>query len=88
MLRLYACATQNASVILGLIVGIIISAATGYWDRSSIDAAPGITFIWTTTFPLSVDGTLVLPLIATLITIALECIAGTHCGCTSVRAFS
>lgn len=71
---------KNSSVIGGLIVGCIVAAATGYFDGSSIDQAPVrdifpcslgqsdcskvATFVWKHTFPLSVDGVLVLPLIA------------------------
>lgn len=36
---------KSTSVVLGLLVGCIIAAATGYFDRSSIDAAPAASFI-------------------------------------------
>ena len=65
---------KSTSVVLGLIVGCIIAAACGYFDRSGIDAAPTATFIWTTTFKLRVYGPIVLPMIAVYITVAMEAI--------------
>lgn len=58
---------RSAALILGLAVGCAISGATGYWSRSGIDDAPVVTFLWTTTFRLSVDGALVLPLLVMFI---------------------
>lgn len=63
---------RTSGVVLGLLVGIIISAATGYWDGSTIKAAPVITFVWTTTFKLGFDATLILPLLAVVIVLVLE----------------
>jgi xanthine/uracil permease len=37
---------KNISVIVGLAVGCIVAGAAGYIDRSSIDSAPSITFLW------------------------------------------
>lgn len=54
---------RSAALIIGLAVGCAISGATGYWSRSNIDEAPVVTFLWTRTFELSVDGALVLPLL-------------------------
>ncbi|PYH91551.1 purine permease [Aspergillus ellipticus CBS 707.79] len=64
---------KSASVILGLAVGCAISGATGYWSRSEIDAAPVGTFLWVHTFPLSVDGALVLPLLIMFVCEAVSC---------------
>lgn len=55
---------KNCSVFLGLVVGMAIAAGCGYFDGSIIRDAPSGTFLWTTTFPLSVRGELVLPFIA------------------------
>jgi xanthine/uracil permease len=55
---------KSTSVILGLLVGCIIAGATGYFDRSGINAAPAVSFIWVHTFKLSVYGPIVLPLLA------------------------
>lgn len=54
---------KSSSLILGLAAGCWISGATGYWSRAEIDEAPVITFLWTRTFKLSVDGSLILPLL-------------------------
>ncbi|KAJ7234922.1 xanthine/uracil permease [Mycena rebaudengoi] len=37
---------KNISVIVGLAVGCIVAGTAGYIDRSSIDSAPSITFLW------------------------------------------
>lgn len=43
---------KNASIIVGLVVGMIVAGATGYVDGSSIKSARAITFFWVETFPL------------------------------------
>ncbi|ORY73114.1 Xanthine/uracil/vitamin C permease [Leucosporidium creatinivorum] len=63
---------QNCSVFLGLLVGLIIAAGCGYFDGSTITSAPAATFLWTTRFPLSVRGDLVLPFIAAYLVIVSE----------------
>lgn len=63
---------KSTAVVLGLLVGCIVAAACGYFDRSGIDAAPAVSFIWVHTFPLSLYGPLVLPLLAVYIVLAME----------------
>lgn len=63
---------KSSAVILGLLTGCIVAAACGYFDPSSIDAAPAVSFIWVRTFPLSVNGPLVLPFLAMYIALAME----------------
>ncbi len=65
---------RNASIVLGLFIPLIVAGPTGYVSRASIDSAPAITFLWTTTFPLKVYGPAVLPMIAVYVSLALECI--------------
>lgn len=65
---------RSASVVIGLAVGCIISGATGYWSTGEIDQAPRGTFLWAHTFNLSVDGTLVLPLVIMFACEAVSCI--------------
>lgn len=69
------------SVILGLLMGCIIGAATGYFDKSSIDAAPVASFIWVKTFPLSVYGPLILPLLAVYLILMMEAIGDITATC-------
>lgn len=64
---------KSASIVLGLAVGCAISGATGYWSKSSINAAPTVTFLWVHTFQLSVDGALILPLLIMFICEAVSC---------------
>lgn len=58
---------KSTAVVIGLLVGCIIAAATGYFDRSTIDASPAVSFIWVHTFKLSLYGPIVLPLLAVYI---------------------
>lgn len=64
---------KSASIIIGLFVGCLVSGLTGYWSMSNVDAAPSVTFLWVLTFPLSVDGALVLPLLIMFICEAVSC---------------
>lgn len=76
---------KSTSVVIGLLVGCIIAAATGYFDRSGIDAAPAVSFIWVKTFPLSVYGPLVLPMMAVFIICATEAIGDITATCDVSR---
>ncbi|KAH6640057.1 putative purine permease [Truncatella angustata] len=64
---------KSASIIIGLLVGCLVSALTGFWSMSNVNAAPAATFLWIHTFPLSVDGALILPLIIMFICEAVSC---------------
>ncbi|KAF3764171.1 hypothetical protein M406DRAFT_42476 [Cryphonectria parasitica EP155] len=76
---------KSCSVVIGLLVGCIIAAACGYFDRSGIDAAPAASFIWVHTFKLSVYGPLVLPLLAVFIICACEAIGDITATCDVSR---
>jgi uric acid-xanthine permease len=76
---------KSCSVVIGLLVGCIIAAATGYFDRSGIDDAPVASFIWVKTFPLTVYGPLVLPLLALYIICACEAIGDITATCDVSR---
>lgn len=65
---------RNCSIAIGLTVGAVIAAATGYIDNSPIKNAPGSTVPWVKTFPLGFDGSLVLPLVACCITTSIGCL--------------
>lgn len=65
---------KSCSVILGLLVGCIVAAACGYFDRSGIDAAPVASFIWVETFKLSVYGPAVLPMLIVYVVLCVETI--------------
>ncbi|EXJ82170.1 hypothetical protein A1O1_08239 [Capronia coronata CBS 617.96] len=64
---------KSAAVLIGLLVGCIISGATGYWSRKDIESAPVVTFLWVHTFKLSVDGALILPLLIMFICEGVSC---------------
>jgi len=76
---------KSLSVVLGLLIGCIIAAATGYFDRSSIDAAPVASFIWVRTFPLSVYGPLILPMLAIYLILMMEAIGDITATCDVSR---
>ncbi|KKK15674.1 hypothetical protein P175DRAFT_0521403 [Aspergillus ochraceoroseus IBT 24754] len=76
---------KSCSVVIGLLVGCIVAAACGYFDRSGIDAAPVASFIWVKTFPLTVYGPMVLPLLAVFIICACECIGDVTATCDVSR---
>ncbi|KAK1140883.1 hypothetical protein N8T08_009756 [Aspergillus melleus] len=72
---------KSCAVVIGLLVGCIVAAACGYFDRSSIDAAPVVSFIWVRTFPLVIYPPLILPLLAVYIVIMMESIGDITATC-------
>ncbi|KAG6078842.1 hypothetical protein E4U31_000240 [Claviceps sp. LM219 group G6] len=72
---------KSTSVVWGLLVGCIIAAACGYFDRSGIDSAPVVSFIWVHTFPLSLYGPLVLPIMAVFVICATEAVGDITATC-------
>ncbi|KAF2180552.1 purine permease [Zopfia rhizophila CBS 207.26] len=76
---------KSTAVIIGLLVGCIIAGATGYFDRSGIDASPAVSFIWVHTFKLTVYGPLVLPLLAVYMVLAMEAIGDITASCDVSR---
>jgi NCS2 family nucleobase:cation symporter-2 len=65
---------KSASVFIGLVVGLVIAAATGYFNSAVIASAPAGNFIWMKTWPLAIRGQLVLPMIAAWTIIVAETI--------------
>jgi NCS2 family nucleobase:cation symporter-2 len=76
---------KSTAVVVGLLVGCIIAGATGYFDKSTIDAAPAVSFIWVSTFKLSVYGPIVLPLLAVYMVCAMEAIGDITATCDVSR---
>lgn len=76
---------KSTAVVIGLLVGCIIAGATGYFDRSTIDASPAASFIWVHTFKLSVYGPIVLPLLAVYMVLAMEAIGDITATCDVSR---
>lgn len=76
---------KSCAIALSLLIGCIVAAATGYFDRSGIDEAPAVSFIWVHTFPLSVYGPLVLPLLAVFIVLMMEAIGDITATCDVSR---
>ncbi|KDN47160.1 Xanthine/uracil permease [Tilletiaria anomala UBC 951] len=65
---------RNASIVIGLLLPLAVAGPTGYMSRASIDSAPAITFLWTTTFKLKVYGPGVLAMLAVYICLMMEAI--------------
>ncbi|KAJ7110714.1 xanthine/uracil permease [Mycena crocata] len=63
---------KNVSIIVGLAVGCIVAGAAGYMDRSSVDSAPAITFLWVKTFKIGVYPPAILPMLAVYVSLAME----------------
>ncbi|TGO13772.1 hypothetical protein BTUL_0063g00030 [Botrytis tulipae] len=76
---------KSLAVVLGLLVGCIIAAACGYFDSSGITAAPVASFIWVKTFPLSVYGPFILPLLAIYLILMMEAIGDITATCDVSR---
>ncbi|KAL4914103.1 permease family-domain-containing protein [Aspergillus aurantiobrunneus] len=76
---------KSCAVIVGLLVGCIVAAACGYFDRSGIDAAPVASFIWVKTFPLTIYPPLILPLLAVYMVIMMESIGDITATCDVSR---
>jgi uric acid-xanthine permease len=76
---------KSCAVVLGLLVGCVIAGATGYFPSSGISAAPAASFIWVKTYPLSVYGPIVLPLLAVYIVLMMEAIGDITATCDVSR---
>lgn len=72
---------KSCAVVIGLLVGCIVAGACGYFDRSGIDAAPVVSFIWVRTFPLTIYAPLILPLLAVYIVVMMESIGDITATC-------
>lgn len=76
---------KSTGVVIGLLVGCIIAAATGYFDGAGVASAPVASFVWVRTFPLSVYGPLVLPLMAVYVICATEAVGDITATCDVSR---
>jgi uracil-xanthine permease len=76
---------KSTAVVIGLLVGCIIAGATGYFDKSTIDAAPAVSFVWVHTFKLSVYAPIVLPFLAVYMVLAMEAIGDITATCDVSR---
>jgi uracil-xanthine permease len=72
---------KSCAVVVGLLVGCIVAAACGYFDGSGVKAAPAASFIWVHTFPLSLYGPIILPLLAVYIVLMMEAIGDITATC-------
>ncbi|KAI5783878.1 permease family-domain-containing protein [Peziza echinospora] len=76
---------KSCAVIIGLFVGCVIAAGTGYFDDTDIKAAPVASFIWVHTFPLTVYPPLILPIMAVYVILACEAIGDITATCEVSR---
>ncbi|CAM0141896.1 hypothetical protein VKS41_004401 [Umbelopsis sp. WA50703] len=76
---------KNIEVIVGFVIGIIVAAATGYIDHSKIDSAPVITFLWVKTFPITVYGPAVIPMLIVYLVSVVEAVGDITASCDASR---
>ena len=76
---------RNGCVVLSLFLGYLLAAvvpsiSTGesFVSFQSIQDAPWVTFLWTTTFNLGIFVPAILPMITVFITTSIECIGDTR----------
>ena len=72
---------KSTSVIIGLLVGCIIAAATGYFSDAGIKSAKVASFIWVKTYPLSIYAPMILPLMTVYIVLMMEAIGDITATC-------
>jgi uric acid-xanthine permease len=76
---------KSCAVIIGLLIGCIVAAATGYFSESGIKSAPAVSFLWVETFPLSLYGPMVLPFLAVFLVLMMEAIGDITASCDVSR---
>ncbi|TKY89833.1 hypothetical protein EX895_001130 [Sporisorium graminicola] len=76
---------KSASVFVGLVTGMIVAAATGYFNTATINKAPAGSFLWTKTYPLSIKAQLILPLLAAYVVIVAETVGNVTASCDASR---
>ncbi|CAO3666804.1 unnamed protein product [Rhizopus stolonifer] len=72
---------KSSQIVIGLIVGLIVAAACGYVDSSTIDSARPFTFVWVKTFPITVYGPAVIPFLIVYLDNMLESIGDITASC-------
>ncbi|KAF9953144.1 hypothetical protein BGZ72_005645 [Mortierella alpina] len=72
---------KNAQVVIGLVVGMVVAVACGYTTSASIDAAPTVTFLWTTTYKYGVYPPAIIPLLITYTLAMVESIGDITASC-------
>ena len=76
---------KSCAVVVGLLIGCIIAAGTGYFSAAGITSAPAASFIWVRTFPLSIYAPMILPLMAVYIVLMMEAIGDISATCDVSR---
>ncbi|CAH6718244.1 putative purine permease [[Candida] jaroonii] len=65
---------KSCAVILGLLMGCIVGAATGYFTPTQIENAKAVSFVWVKTFKLGFYAPVVLPFIMVYVVLMMEAI--------------
>lgn len=76
---------KSCAVVVGLLVGCIVAAATGYFSAAGIKTAPVASFIWLHTFPLSIYAPIILPFLAVYLVLMMEAIGDISATCDVSR---
>ncbi|KAI8347667.1 permease family-domain-containing protein [Blakeslea trispora] len=72
---------KNISVVIGLLLGCVITASVGMFDGSGIASAPAITFLWVKHFNLSVYGPGIIPFLFVQLDMIIECLGDLTAAC-------
>ncbi|OSX72760.1 hypothetical protein BU14_0407s0024 [Porphyra umbilicalis] len=76
---------RSAQIILALLIGFAVAAATGYVGTASITSAPVVTFLWTRTFNLGFYAPSVIPLLIAFVVTTVESVGDITASCDVSR---
>lgn len=76
---------RNIAVIIGFVTGIIVAASTGYMNKSIIDNAPVITFLWVKTFKFGFYAPALLPVLIGYLVSTVESVGDITASCEVSR---
>lgn len=76
---------RSAQIIVALLLGFAIAAATGYVGAGPIEAAPVVTFLWVERFPLGFYAPSVIPLLIAFVVTTVESIGDITASCDASR---
>ncbi|GJQ08214.1 hypothetical protein GpartN1_g5.t1 [Galdieria partita] len=63
---------RTAEIMIGFLLGLLISSVLNYTNIESVQNAPAVTFLWTKTFPIRFYPPAVIPLLIVFVVLAIE----------------
>mmetsp|Transcript_3019 Transcript_3019/g.9250 ORF Transcript_3019/g.9250 Transcript_3019/m.9250 type:complete len:588 (+) Transcript_3019:50-1813(+) len=76
---------RNTQIMVGLIAGIILSAALNFLNQEAIDSAPWITFLWVRTFGISFYVPALIPVLIGYAVSTVETVGDITASCEASR---